>query len=39
LRRMEIDFKVTFASGKQINSFTNYRKFDVASTITFADPQ
>ncbi len=37
LRRMEIDYKVTFASGKQVNTYSNYKKFDVESTIAFEE--
>lgn len=37
LRRNEVDYKVTFASGKQVHIYTNYKKFDVESTITFEE--
>ena len=37
LRRNEVDYKVTFASGKQVSTFTNYKKFDVESTLSFEE--
>ena len=39
VRKMIIDFKVRFAKGYQVHTFSNYRKFDAASTITFGDPK
>jgi hypothetical protein len=39
LQKMDIDFKVKFGGGKQIHTFTNYRKFDAESTINFEDPK
>jgi len=37
LQKMDIDFKVRLGGGKQIHTFTNYRKFDAESTINFED--
>ena len=39
LQKMEIDFKVRLGGGKQIHTFTNYRKFDAESTINFEEPK
>jgi len=39
LQKMEIDFKVKFGSGKQIHTFTHYRKFDAESNINFEEPK
>lgn len=36
---IQIDFKGKFGGGKQIHTFTNYRKFDAESTINFEDPK
>ena len=39
VQKMNIDFKVKLGGGKQIHTFTNYRKFDAESTINFEDPK
>lgn len=38
LRTMNINYKAARDKGNQFHTFTNYRKFDASSTITFEEP-